>query len=71
TLSFLYGSETRNGATRRIDGNTAVELYPGARFVLGPKRDAGLLEFGFSPGVTIADDDWFDTRIVFDLRLVR
>lgn len=70
TLTFLFGQESVGPGTRRIDGDTAVELYPGARFVLGPRRDGGLLEFGFSPGVTIADSGWFDTRIVFDIRLV-
>jgi len=69
TLSFLFGSETTpGGLNRRVDGVTAVEIYPGARFVLGPKGDTGLWEFGVAAGITVADDDWFDTRVVLDLR---
>ncbi|MCG8649486.1 MAG: hypothetical protein MI861_06620, partial [Pirellulales bacterium] len=72
TLSFLFGGETGlDGSTRRVDGVTALELYPGARFVLGPKSDLGLLELGVSAGITVADRNWFDTRWVLDLRLVR
>ncbi len=70
TLSFLFGGyNTTGGTVQRIDGDTAVELYPGARFVLGPENDMGLWEFGVAAGVTAGDDDWFDTRWVFDLRL--
>ncbi len=72
TLSFLFGGQTRADGTvdTRVDGTTAVELYPGARFVLDPQSDWGLLEFGFSTGITVADSNWFDSRIVFDLRLI-
>ncbi|CAD76401.1 hypothetical protein-signal peptide prediction [Rhodopirellula baltica SH 1] len=70
TLSFLFGGyHDSAGTLQAIDGETAIEFYPGARFVLGPENDMGLWEFGFATGITAADDDWFDTRMVFDLRL--
>ena len=70
TLSFLFGGQTPPGTltTQRIDGETAVELYPGARFVFDRQSDLGLIEFGFAGGVTFADDEWFDSRLVLDLR---
>jgi len=69
TLSFLFGAETQpDGTVRHIDGKTAVEIYPGVRFVLGPQGDLGLWELGISTGVTAADNDWFDTRMLIDLR---
>lgn len=69
TLSFLYGAQTEsNDSVTRIDGETAVEVYPGARIVLGPRGDFGLWEAGFSGGLTFADDHWFDTRLVLQLR---
>ena len=70
TLSFLFGGQKRPGSntTESIDGETAVELYPGARFVFDRQSDLGLIEFGCAAGITIADDQWFDTRWVFDLR---
>ncbi len=71
-LTFLFGGQTENdGSTSRVDGLTAVELYPGARFVLGPQSDLGLCELGCAAGVTVADDDWFDTRWVISLRWSR
>tara|TARA_R110002049_G_scaffold4601_2_gene31732 strand:- start:17083 stop:18327 length:1245 start_codon:yes stop_codon:yes gene_type:complete len=73
TLSFLFGGQTPAGSTtsQRIDGITAVELYPGGRFVFDRHSDLGLVEFGFSAGITVADDEWFDTRWIFDLRFSR
>lgn len=70
-LSFLSGGETiANPSTiGRVDGKTAVEIYPGARFVLGPESDIGLWELGFAGGVTAGDGNWFDSRFVIDLRL--
>ncbi|QDT03976.1 hypothetical protein K227x_23620 [Rubripirellula lacrimiformis] len=71
TLSFLFGGQNATSPTtfQRVDGETAIEVYPGARFVLGPKSDLGLWEFGVATGFTIADEQWFDTRFVFDARL--
>ena len=72
TLSFLYGGQTGlDGATSRIDGKTAIEFYPGARFVLGPQTDLGLCELGVAAGITAADGDWFDSRWVISLRWSR
>lgn len=68
TLTFLFGGQSTPNGMQSIDGLTAVELYPGARFVLGPGSDTGLCEFGCAAGVTLADDRWFDTRWVFDVR---
>lgn len=67
TLSFVSGGSTRPGYTD-VDGDTALEIYPGARMVFGPEGDLGLWEFGCAAGFTVGDDQWFDTRMMFDLR---
>jgi len=69
TLSFLFGgTSVGTDEVRRVDGETAVEIYPGARFVLGPEGDVGLWEVGVSTGFTVADKEWFDTRLLLELR---
>jgi len=69
TLSFLFGGRTlADGTVARIDGETVVEIYPGARLVLGPAGDTGLWELNVAGGVTVGDDQWFDSRIIFGLR---
>ncbi|SMP42292.1 hypothetical protein SAMN06265222_101753 [Neorhodopirellula lusitana] len=78
TLTGVYGPEWDVNAWVAEDqdwieslgqSTCAVQALPGARFVLGPENDMGLWEFGVAAGVTAGDDDWFDTRWVFDLRL--
>ncbi|TWU56296.1 hypothetical protein [Rubripirellula reticaptiva] len=71
TLSFLFGGQNATSATNfeSIDGETAIEFYPGARFVLGPESDLGLWELGCAAGFTAADKNWFDSRLVFEARL--
>ncbi|XZE52079.1 transporter [Planctomycetaceae bacterium SH139] len=69
TLSFLFGGRTlADGTVARIDGETAVEIYPGARLVLGPAGDTGLWELNVAGGVSVGDDQWFDSRVIFGLR---
>lgn len=71
TLSFLFGGRTLpDGTTVRIDGTTAVELYPGMRCCFC-KSSTGIWEFGVAGGTTFADRDWFDTRLMLDVRLIR
>jgi hypothetical protein len=71
THTFQFGAKTLpNGTEMRIDGVTAVDLFPGVR--LASSRSAmGLFELGMAGGVTVADQDWFDSRIVADMRWVR
>lgn len=72
TYAFLAGSTTQpNGLTRRVNGDFAAEIYPGLRCVLGPQSELGLLEFGISPGIVLADNDWFDSRLAFEVRIAR
>ncbi|MFO1065050.1 MAG: hypothetical protein U0892_14390 [Pirellulales bacterium] len=72
TLTFLFGGATDpSGIRHRVNGDTAVELIPGARWVLGPGGGLGLWELGTAGAFSIADRDWFDTRLMIDLRLVR
>ncbi|MEQ1827371.1 MAG: hypothetical protein ABL921_15545 [Pirellula sp.] len=71
TNSFLFGGRTlANGTTEKIDGVTAVEFYPGMRCAFG-KSSVGTWELGFAGGATLADNDWCDSRMILDLRLVR
>lgn len=72
SYTFLSGGATQaNGILRRVNGEFAGELYPGMRIVHGPGNELGLLEYGFASGIVFADDGWFDTRLVFDIRFVR
>ncbi len=69
TLTFLFGGRSDIGGNRqRVDGQTVLECYPGARLVLGPEGDLGLWELNFAAGFTLADDSWFDQRVLFGLR---
>jgi len=72
SYTFLAGSSTQtNGIRRRVNGEFAGELYPGLRCVHGPGGELGVLEYGLATGFVFADEGWFDTRVVFDIRLVR
>ncbi len=68
THSFLFGSQTRSdGSVERVNGVTAVELFPGMRCV-SSKSNVGTWEAGIAGGVTCCDSEWFDSRFVLDLR---
>ncbi len=68
TTSFLFGARTlEDGTVQRVNGTTAVDIYPGMRCVFS-NSNAGTWEAGFSAGVTCFDRDWFDSRFVIDLR---
>lgn len=70
TYSFLFGSETlANGSVRRVNGTTAVDLLPGMRVSIA-ETPIGLCEVGFAGGFTVSDRDWFDSRVILDLRWV-
>ncbi len=72
SYTFLAGSTTQsNGIRRRVNGEFAGELYPGLRWVRAPGYELGLLEYGLASGFIFADDGWFDSRLVFDIRFAR
>jgi hypothetical protein len=72
SYTFLAGSATRpDGLRRRVNGEFAGELYPGLRCVHGPGNELGLLEYGIATGFVFADEGWFDSRLVFDIRFAR
>jgi len=72
SYTFLAGSATgADGLRRRVNGEFAGELYPGLRCVHGPGNELGLLEYGIATGFVFADEGWFDSRLVFDIRLAR
>ncbi|MFN7291625.1 MAG: hypothetical protein ACK5YR_21880 [Pirellula sp.] len=71
THSFLFGGRTLpNGTEVRVDGTTAVDLYPGVRWTFNESA-VGAYELGISGGMSIADRDWFDSRMIFELRWLR
>ena len=71
THSFLFGGRTLpNGTVVRVDGTTAVDLYPGVRWTFNESA-MGAYELGLSGGMSIADRDWFDSRMIFELRWLR
>lgn len=71
THSFLFGSQTEpNGSLRRVDGTTALDILPGSRFSLA-RTALGACELGVSGGFRCSDADWFDSRMMFDIRWLR
>lgn len=71
TYNFLAGSKTdASGNTVRVNGNFAAEVLPGLRCAFGESA-LGMHEFGVSAGAKLADRDWFDTRLLLQMRLVR
>ncbi len=71
THSFLFGGRTLpDGTEVRVDGTTAIDLYPGIRWTFN-KSAAGAYELGVSGGLSIADRDWFDSRMILELRWLR
>ncbi|MCU0719250.1 MAG: hypothetical protein MUC83_06080 [Pirellula sp.] len=71
THSFLFGGRTLpDGTEVRVDGTTAVDLYPGVRWTFN-KSAMGAYELGVSGGISVADRDWFDSRMIFELRWLR
>ncbi len=68
-ISFLDGQRTTaGGLTVNVDGETAVDLLPGVRFVLGPQGDLGLTEVGISGGASVGDTGWFSARLQIEAR---
>lgn len=71
THSFLFGGRTLpDGTEVRVDGTTAIDLYPGIRWTFN-KSAVGAYELGVSGGMSIADREWFDSRIILELRWLR
>ncbi len=67
--SFLDGQRTTaGGLTVSVDGETAVDLLPGVRFVLGPQGDLGLTEVGISGGASVGDAGWYSARLQVEAR---
>jgi hypothetical protein len=52
---FLSGQKTLNGINVGSGGETAINVIHGARFVIGPKGDLGLFEFGISNSIGLGD----------------
>jgi hypothetical protein len=67
---FLMGSKTLNGVAVGSAGETTYNIVPGARFVMGPKGDLGLFEFGVSNMIGIGGDRYIDNLLRFDFKFV-
>ncbi len=71
THSFLFGGRTDiNGIVQRVDSVTALELFPGLRCAFA-RSAMGTWELGTAAGLTVADRDWIDNRMIFELRWLR
>jgi hypothetical protein len=69
--TFLFGSQTNSiGPREDVDSLTVVGFYPGLRIAKHRSR-IGLVEVGFAAGFSAGDRDWFDQRLLLDLRWVR
>ncbi len=68
-VSFLDGQRTTaGGLTADVDGETAIDLLPGVRFVLGPQGDLGLTEVGISGGASVGNTGWYSARLQIEAR---
>lgn len=71
THTFLFGQQTNAaGLALPVDGTTAVDLYPGMR-IAWQKPRVGIIETGFAYGMNLADRDWFDSRMIAEIRWIR
>lgn len=71
THSFLFGSQTESdGTVSRVNGTTALDILPGSRFAFS-RSALGAMELGVSGGFRCSDADWFDSRMMFDVRWLR
>eukprot|EP00913_Durusdinium_trenchii_P028465 g26693.t1 len=59
--SVLDGRKTLpSGLVADVDGEMFFSVQPGLRFVLGPKGDLGLFEFGISGAANLSNNGFFD-----------
>jgi hypothetical protein len=56
-----------SGAITSAD-TTFANILPGVRFVLGPKGDLGLCEFGISGGFATSNTGWYREQFTVELR---
>ncbi len=71
TNTFLFGAQTTStGAQERVDGTTAVDLFPGMRIAMA-RTALGVCECGIAGGIRCADSDWFDSRMMMEVRWLR
>lgn len=67
--TYLSGKKTLpSGTAVQVNGETAFNIFPGVRFVLGPPGDLGLLELGISGGAGIGSNRFADGMFRVDLR---
>ena len=67
---FLTGNKTLNGVSISSNGETTYNVVTGARFVIGPKGDLGLFEFGISNMIGIGTDRYVNDLLRFDFKFV-
>lgn len=67
---FLSGEKTFNAITVSSGGENAYNIVTGARFVIGPKGDLGLFEFGVSNTTGVGKDRYVDDLLRFDFKFI-
>lgn len=67
---FLSGQKTVNGVNVYSGGENAYNVVTGARFVIGPKGDLGLFEFGVSNTTGVGKDRYVDDLLRFDFKFI-
>ena len=66
---FLDGGKAVSSVSAiDIDGEPALQIYPGMRFVADTGGDFGLVEFGYSGTFSVGGSSLFDSFLRFDLR---
>lgn len=72
SLLFLAGAETDSlGVEQRVNGNYTAYLYPGIRIARGTQKGIGVTEFAINAGLRLVDEDWFDSRVNFQIRFAK
>ena len=67
---FLNGEKTFNAITVSSGGENAYNIVTGARFVIGPKGDLGLFEFGVSNTTGVGKDRYVNDLLRFDFKFI-
>lgn len=62
------GTETLSTGLTTSANTTFVNIQPGVRFVLGPKGDLGLCEFGISGGFATSARAWYQEQVTVEFR---
>lgn len=68
--NFLTGQKTYNGYSVGSGGENAFNIVKGVRFVIGPKGDLGLFEFGISNTIGVGANRYVNDLLRLDFKFI-